>query len=187
MIKNAKSMLAPTMSNASSIMLPFGKADTAEPTAGIHSNDNYGEDTAARPFGTTDKTDSTKPMTAKPIKSRHTDAVTVPFGKKIDDKPLAPTTAKPKPRRPVPHSDKRLSMTQPDKKLPTVESSVPAIQSVDDFDIDIYATAEVSNDNCQELLANAVCLERMNNKGKLEKFYIIRTKTASAMSRVGTS
>ena len=72
MIKNAKTMLAPTMSNASSITLPFGKADTAEPTAGSHSKDNYGEDTAARPFGTTDKTDSTKPMTAKPIKNRHT-------------------------------------------------------------------------------------------------------------------
>ncbi len=182
MIKNAKTMLAPTMSNASSIMLPFGKADTAQPMAGSHSNDNYGEDTAARPFGTTDKTDSTKPMTAKPTKSRHTNAVNVPFGKKIDNKPPAPTTAKPKPRRPIPHSDKRLSMTQPDKKLPTVESSVPAMQSVDDFDIDIYATAEVSNDNCQELLANAVCLERMNNKGTMEKFYIIRTKTAFAMN-----
>ncbi len=95
MIKNAKPMLAPTMSNASSITLPFGKADTAEPTAGIHSNDNYGEDTAATSFGTTDKTDNMKPMTAKPIKSRHSDAVTIPFGKTGDNKELAPTTAKP--------------------------------------------------------------------------------------------
>ena len=181
MIKNAKPMLALTMSNASSITLPFGKADTAEPTAGIHSNDNYGEDTAATSFASTDKTDTTKPMTAKPIKSRHNDAVTIPFGKTGDNKALAPTTAKPKPRRPVSHSGKRLSMTQPNQKLPTAASSVPAMQKANDFDLEIYSTVRVSNAQCQKLLTDAVCLERLDDKGKPVKYFVVKTKSAFAI------
>lgn len=172
MIKNVKPMLAPTMSNASSITLPFGKADTAEPSADSHSNDNYGEDTAATSFGTTDKTDTTKPMTAKPIKSRHNNG---------NAKTSSPAASKPKPRRPVSHSGKRIGIKQSDQKLPTAASSVPAMQTDNDFDLEIYSTVRVSDVQCQRLLADAVCLERLDDKGNPVKYYVVRTKSAIAM------
>lgn len=163
MIKNAKSILATTSSNTSTITLPFDK---------------------------TDETDTIKPMTAKPDKHKLESAITMlPFGEAEDADTSMKSVAisdKTKSGRTVPHFGKKISKNQPDRKLSIAADNVPEVNTVDEFDLEMYDTVDVSDELCHKLLESAVCLERLNDEGKRAKFYIIKTRTAFAVKNNGT-
>lgn len=164
MIKNAKSTLATISSNTSTITLPFGK---------------------------TDDKDITKSVTEKPDKHKLESAITMlPFSETEDVDTSMKSVAisdKINPRRTVPHFGNKISKNQPDRKLPIAADNVPEVNTVDEFDLEMYDTVDVSDDLCNRLLESAVCLERLNDEGKRAKFYIIKTKTAFAVKSNGTS
>lgn len=174
MIKNAKSILATTSSNTSTITLPFGKTDEIDeikPIATISDKCKHEEAITTLTFGKTDEKDITKPVTAKTDKCKIETA--------IPDKIKSGRT--------VPNFGKKISQKQPDRKLPTTANNVPEVNTVDEFDLGIYDTVDVSDDLCHRLLEGAVCLEHSNDERKRDKFYIIKTKTAFALKNKGNS
>lgn len=164
MIKNAKSILATISSNTSTITLPFGK---------------------------TDEIDTTKPVAVKPDKRKLESSITMlPFGETEDTDTSMKSAAisdKIKTRRTVPNFGKKISKKQSDRKMPIAANNIPEVLTIDEFDLGIYDTVDVSDDMCHRLLESAVCLERLNDEGKRDRFYVIKTKTAFAVKNNSSS
>lgn len=164
MIKNAKSILATISSNTSTVTLPFGE---------------------------TDEIDTTKPVAAKLDKRKLESSITMlPFGETEDtDTSMKSETIsdKIKTKRTVPNFGKKISKKQSDRKMPIAANNIPEVLTIDEFDLGIYDTVDVSDDMCHRLLESAVCLERLNDEGKRDKFYVIKTKTAFAVKNNSSS